>query len=59
MERRGLRWDDRVASDLGVDDNLQQQQQQHKLWAGVHVRSGDKKIEAETFAIRECATVFL
>jgi hypothetical protein len=63
LESKGLQWDSRVASELAVDDDLQQQQQQqqqqHRLWAGVHVRAGDKKMEAETFAIRECASVLL
>ena len=51
MQVRGLRWDEHVAFD--VEQQQQQQQQQH-VWAGVHVRSGDKAMEAETFAIREC-----
>ena len=60
VEGRGLQWDSRMDLDSAVDINLhhkqqQQQQQQQRLWAGVHVRSGDKAMEAETFAIREYA----
>jgi hypothetical protein len=57
MQSRGLQWDPEVAFDGGRDVSAyeqQQQQQQQQVWAGVHVRSGDKIMEAETFAIREC-----
>ena len=53
MQSRGLRWDPEVAFDGGRDVSTHQQQQQ-QVWAGVHVRSGDKVMEAETFSIREC-----
>ena len=56
VEGRGLQWDSRMDLDSAVDINLHhKQQQQQRLWAGVHVRSGDKAMEAETFAIREYA----
>ena len=65
MLSKRLQWDQHVAFEGGGDEQSlqqqqqqqqpqQQQQQQQQLWAGVHVRSGDKAMEAETFAIREC-----
>ena len=58
MQIKALRWDQHVAFDGGSEgkeeEEQQQQQQQQHVWAGVHVRSGDKVIEAETFAVREC-----
>jgi hypothetical protein len=54
MLSKRLQWDQHVAFEGGGDEQPRLQQQQQQLWAGVHVRSGDKAMEAETFAIREC-----